>query len=317
MGNMNSLCSGSQIWRKVKGVLEAQKAIGPELELQCAVHEDQKIRASQPSDFPAGGGCNLRCGVEMSCGHICQRPCHAYDLAHEKLKCTVTCSMKCPAQIHDCAKRHWENCDPCLIPTVKTIPICKHSYEMPCHIDPAQADCQVLCLALLECGHHCSQNCHVLKDPNHVYYDCQKPCERLCSEGHKCMSECGTHPCPPCTKIVDCILPCGHPMKLPCHVDINKYQCLRECSKTLPCGHHCHQKCSQACGLCQEPVKKVIFECGHEIQGVCSLVPKRAHCTKACERKLRCGHLCTNLCRDKCTEMCKILVPYSGGGQSR
>ncbi|CAG0900160.1 unnamed protein product, partial [Darwinula stevensoni] len=312
VGNMDSLCSGSEIWKKMLEALEKQEAIGTELELQCSVHRDQIIRASLPCHFPPGGGCHLQCKVKMFCGHVCPKACHAYDREHKSLRCNESCLKKCPAGTHDCAKRCWENCNPCRIPIVKTIPACGHSNEMPCHLDPDKVQCQIPCVARLECGHQCNRKCHVQDDPEHIKYDCQKPCERMCNEEHKCKAKCGIYPCPPCMVVMDRILPCGHEEKLPCHFNANAYKCMQKCNRALPCGHRCRLKCSDACGLCKRRVKKTIPGCGHEVEVECWSIPKREDCTYSCERTLSCGHSCSNLCREVCTMQCKVLVPYCG-----
>ncbi|CAG0882921.1 unnamed protein product [Darwinula stevensoni] len=276
VGNMDSLCSGSEIWKKMLEALEKQEAIGTELELQCSIHRDQIISASQPSHFPAGGGCHLQCKVKMPCGHVCPKACHAYDREHKSLRCNESCLNKCPAGTHDCAKRCWENCNPCRIPIVKTIPACRHSNEMPCHLDPDKAQCQIPCVARLECGHQCARKCHVLDDPEHIKYDCQKPCERMCNEEHKCKANCGhgaNVPCCDSRKMLDpeelmelCEAPCSK--VLPgCEHEPCTWQCDKGCPKKLKCTKKCHEICNRE--PCDQPCPKKIKKCDHPCIGLC------------------------------------------------
>lgn len=44
MGNINDLLVKNDIWPKIKGILDDEKAIGDVLELRCQVHSDQLIQ---------------------------------------------------------------------------------------------------------------------------------------------------------------------------------------------------------------------------------------------------------------------------------
>lgn len=48
-------------------------------------------------------------------------------------------------------------------------------------------------------------------------------------------------------------------------------------------------------------VKKVIPECGHEVELMCSIVPSRALCKQPCSLELDCGHRCRKRCCDQCS----------------
>jgi hypothetical protein len=57
VGNMDSLCAQSSLWRKISATLEERECIGPSLPLKCQVHPDQVKKAIRTADFPAEGGC--------------------------------------------------------------------------------------------------------------------------------------------------------------------------------------------------------------------------------------------------------------------
>lgn len=156
-----------------------------------------------------------------------------------------------------------------------------------------QVKCEEKCATHLECGHICMKLCHGDEDPYHLMVKCVEPCSRECPSGGrffknykyfidmykflKCISfiiffhvllaehVCpGNHECfrdkacPPCTKIIEPDLPCGHKLRMKCHEFTNKpYKCLQPCDKFSPgpecqqLQHKCSKKCFEECGPCQ------------------------------------------------------------------
>lgn len=82
------------MWKQIKETLEKQDAIGPHLTLQCQIHR-YKFSAVQCADdflkFPEGG-CDLLCGSQLSCGHICKKLCHVADREHRLYECREACN---------------------------------------------------------------------------------------------------------------------------------------------------------------------------------------------------------------------------------
>lgn len=62
---------------QVVEMLEQSDAIGPELELRCQRHGNHtRVHSSDPGRLATAagdGGCELPCGMQMPCMHVCSR----------------------------------------------------------------------------------------------------------------------------------------------------------------------------------------------------------------------------------------------------
>lgn len=66
--------------------------IGKEFPLRCDRH-DKITLVSKASDFGlvSNGGCGAVCNLEMECGHICPKMCHAVLDTHVSDDCEEPC----------------------------------------------------------------------------------------------------------------------------------------------------------------------------------------------------------------------------------
>ncbi|KAK4872847.1 hypothetical protein RN001_014876 [Aquatica leii] len=344
MGNMDLLCKESELWVKIRTVLESQDSLGTSLLLRCQIHPKHEISVTLPEDFcnVAEGGCNKDCGMQLACGHICTMLCHVFDRAHEKFKCKVKCTKILCENNHTCPGFCYEQCQPCDVPMLKILP-CGHEHYLPCHLNINDFKCPTPVKTTLECGHEdlnkpchcpidshkcpfpcdtrvepcghaCLQNCHFNNDPDHLSYACQKPCERTrldCSTGnHKCLNRC-YEKCTPCEVVVTKKKSCTHKVMVPCNKSPDGIKCIAKCKRLLPCGHACKKKCEESCGACNVKLLKEISECGHTIRIKCSETPSRKLCYEKCSLLLACGHVCQNKCNERCTTSCETLIDHT------
>ncbi|KAI8436675.1 hypothetical protein MSG28_010163 [Choristoneura fumiferana] len=170
----------------------------------------------------------------------------------------------------------------------------------------------------LDCGHVCRRKCHVKDDPEHKRYTCMQQCpkpKKGCTANleddpgaHKCLRSC-FEPCINCNvQVVKKRSSCKHKSKVECHKNVDATPCREKCARSLPCTHFCKKLCFEKCGDCKQKVKKIIPECGHEIEIDCGIVPTREHCMRKCERVMACGHVCPGRCdqpcdKSKCTKI--------------
>ena len=123
------------------------------------------------------------------------------------------------------------------------------------------------------------------------------------------------HKCPEggCGQLCGSRLACRHRCPRVCHpndMDHKKYKCLKDCPKTLPCGHKCQSRCfacSSGCKPCSAATVKVL-SCGHEITLTCSEKGSNHSCPRLCGKPLRCGHPCQNSCSEPCNLKCRVTV---------
>ncbi|KAJ3662954.1 hypothetical protein Zmor_007268 [Zophobas morio] len=345
MGNMDQLCAASQLWQKIRRTLEQQNAIGSELKLRCQVHTDKITYVQKGEDFLQipEGGCDQKCGADLSCGHKCTSLCHIADRDHNNYRCREVCNKRlCDADArHLCEKMCYQECGPCYYPVPRFL-ACRHTVNLECHVDPDTYQCVVLVSTTLPCGHvadkpchrdpqtyrcphpceikvepcghACTQNCHIRKDPDHLQYKCTKRCAQYRKD---CSLEIDTHLCPKlCYEECDpCLIRvrkkrtiCPHVYDVPCSSNVDEIICEKPCIKILPCGHKCKSKCHQPCGKCEVQVEKINSICGHPIKVKCCEEPDRALCNKKCPLKLPCGHNCTKKCNEPCTTRCREIV---------
>ncbi|CAF0742317.1 unnamed protein product [Brachionus calyciflorus] len=175
--------------------------------------------------------------------------------------------------------------------------------------------CNSKCDILLNCGHKCPQKCHVLNDLEHLKYKCKQVCKKSLMCGHLCSQICCEHKnCNKCGVLVNkIIIECGHILlNIRCDLLPTRSMCNTICNKKLSCGHLCSQICNKhdKCAVCPVIVDKNIQQCGHIIKGIrCDFIPMRKDCNEICNKKLSCGHLCSQICNkhDKCA-VCPVIV---------
>ncbi|CAH2096329.1 unnamed protein product [Euphydryas editha] len=296
------------------------------------------------------GGCLLKCNYNLPCLHACPLVCHNYDRGHTTTKCHLKCErIICELQ-HVCPMMCKDKCEPCKKMITKTLPcghdmqvfcyldpqspkikclttvpvklpLCGHEVKKSCYMETKNVKCPVPCeLHVERCGHACVRTCHVADDPDHEHYVCTKPCvkakkgctmELVGDRGdHQCRKKCHEE-CDDCNvEVVKKRSLCKHKERVACSRSADELPCRKKCARTLPCGHFCKKKCSETCGDCRIKVKKVIPECGHEVEVECKEAASRKVCAKACERLLACGHRCRQLCRIECSAAaCTELLP--------
>lgn len=66
--------------------------IGPKLSLKCQFHNKCIAKVSNDVDFKNLTSCKSKCNTKLSCGHFCNKICHAEDSDHLTLKCTFACT---------------------------------------------------------------------------------------------------------------------------------------------------------------------------------------------------------------------------------
>ncbi|CAG0923232.1 unnamed protein product [Notodromas monacha] len=329
VGNMDALSSASELWRKMKCVLEKENQIGSALPLRCQIHPDQVISVFNPDDFPLGGGCSkakcsTKCFTRLDCGHACERNCHATDdPEHMMYKCSKPCGKSCPKE-HPCTDKCYKNpCPPCRELVDMTL-TCGHSLEVPCYVKPEDVKCRERCAKTLPCGHMCRKTCKEpcgdcrvkvekkIPDCSHSVKlncsevpeksDCLMKCEKMLPCGHRCPYSCRNVCTTRCLVLLDAgkVGRCGHRVKLPCHIK-NSGNILSDEDEMEHCDHPCGE----------------ILSCGHECVGTCSkCLQGRIHvpCGKPCGRQLVCGHVCKVACSlncPPCKEKCENSCPHS------
>lgn len=60
--------------------------------LKCQIHNKVIGSASSGLDFEKLTGCQLKCNVKLSCGHLCKELCHIEDSGHLMVKCSNVCN---------------------------------------------------------------------------------------------------------------------------------------------------------------------------------------------------------------------------------
>lgn len=179
------------------------------------------------------------------CKHFVTAQCSAKT---KGWKCSYSCERVLCADGHQCKKFCWEACGPCHEPVQRELD-CGHLAQMECFRDPMKTKCQVpkevilpdchhrvqatcgdkqeeivctvSCDLRLDCGHQCTQKCHVKDDPDHIDYRCDKKCERNkanCKSNHKCNKKCHEE-CDRCWVTDNRTLPCGHNAFTECGID--------------------------------------------------------------------------------------------------
>ncbi|NXS00806.1 ZNFX1 protein, partial [Oxylabes madagascariensis] len=332
IGNMRML-SKVPLWSKIIQTLRKNGHIGQSLELCCQNHPETKTQVSTGEDFNGvpEGGCSRPCEFRLSCGHVCTRACHPYDLEHEDYQCLKPCQKVLCADGHRCPKSCYEPCGKCMVKVEKTIPTCGHTQMVPCHIPPWQFNCLEPCQKELNCGHTCRNSCGqqctmrcpvqvtatlkcghkqkvscwVIRMGREEAVICESKCSVTLACGHVCSGSC--HTCfggrfhKPCGSPCKRALICSHTCKEPCTTECPP--CQVECQNY--CIHSkCKKKCWESCVPCAEPCE---WQCQHyQCTNLCSEPCNRPRCNVPCAKTLPCGHPCVGFCGEPCPKKCLV-----------
>ncbi|KND04229.1 uncharacterized protein SPPG_01660 [Spizellomyces punctatus DAOM BR117] len=257
--------------------------------------------------------CESACQKLLTCGHVCNRRCHADPC--ESVLCPKTTILKCR-----CGST--THCVPCWKVKHMTTEI---RCDKPCH---QRLSCK---------RHECTMRCCPASDAadsngDHV---CLKACGRPLKCGiHKCQALCHRGKCPPCpeasfndvachcgrtvlrapipcnTKPPECSHPCirqpacGHAaIPHPCHLDdVPCPPCPHLVSRPCKCGKSlmrhtpCHRTAPQACA---ELCGKVLRTCEHQCARTChddDCLAEGEVCRQRCKLQRKCGHVCDLPC---------------------
>ena len=284
-GNFTLLRESCDTWKNILQYLESKQKLGSSLVLCCSNHPDVKTEIRTVDDFKnvPEGGCKKMCDVRLECGHVCKLHCHPRDPMHQNYTCRQPCVKQCDSG-HPCPKLCYEECPACRVMVVKVIPRCGHHQEVMCHVNP-------------------------------TFFSCKAPCSKKCPQGHLCSKLCSEY-CGQCMTVVEKIHPtCGHPQNTYCHMDPRLCECHHPCERTCHTNpsdpHRCKKLCYLPCGDCKEKVVKILPQCGHKQSVACYCDPHTHTCQVPCEKKLPCGHPCTNQCGVPCTTNCMVEVEKS------
>ncbi|CAL1289223.1 unnamed protein product [Larinioides sclopetarius] len=332
IGNFSLFAEKSNLWKNIVETLEGNKAIGASILLSCQNHPNisKAVTNENDFDFVPEGGCTQQCEYRLLCGHLCSLKCHPYDPKHEDIQCPKPCTKKC-IEGHLCTMKCFENCPPCPALVSKSIEICGHIIQVPCHLKE-ESVCTEPCEKLLPCGHECNNNCgesceskcfikmpiqspvcgHEVniecsrsEDVELLMRRCNDPCKAELPCGHKCSGSCGIcyqgrlHKI--CKKTCNRKLVCGHDCQSMC------------CSNCPPCEQPCenyciHRRCSKKCGEpCEECTEPCEWTCPHKkCTSLCSEVCDRTICNEPCQKVLKCKHPCIGICGELCPTECRI-----------
>ncbi|XP_019853694.1 PREDICTED: NFX1-type zinc finger-containing protein 1-like [Amphimedon queenslandica] len=328
-GNFDMLREVVPIWDCILQYVEGEGCLGSAFSLHCHNHPSFKAAIEKPDDFIKffpEGGCDMPCTYRLDCGHQCKRSCHLTDLDHEDYKCNEPCERLCANGEHPCKSKCYKDCPPCKVTVIKTVPSCPfgHTQEVKCCEDLQNLKCLSKCPNKCEngihdcllkcwegckpctvlvksvmpnCGHEQDLPCH--SDPYLAW--CFQPCSKKCPNGHicckKCYEDCGNCEVPVLRKLPKC----GHEKTMLCYEKVLNAECHEMCQKVFKCKHVCQKMCYEECDiLCREPVTKFFSSCLHSNVIPCYQDPKSAKCTKPCEKKKACGHLCQGQCGELC-----------------
>ena len=296
------------MWNDVITTLRNDSNIGKSLELCCPRHPDTFIEVSTPDDFlrlSPEGGCDLKCGQILRCGHVCSAKCHSGNL-HAAVRCLEPCPRLIPDCGHNCPSVCGDPCPNRCVQEVydpdRVLPCGHHKAVLPCW--QSQDLSMVFCSegvkrTVPDCGHEITIQCGL--DTTAEIFRCPAKCGTPLPCGHNC-----SKPCTSCRKTdgrdikIDhgvCRLPCGrkyascgHTCKAKCHGDSPCPSCEAPCENR--CSHSsCPKKCSEPCPPCTE--ERCASSCPHSTctmpcSAPCNWIP----CSKRCEQLLSCGHQC-------------------------
>ncbi|NXP22050.1 ZNFX1 protein, partial [Scytalopus superciliaris] len=332
IGNMRML-GKVPLWSKIIHTLREKNHIGRSLMLCCQNHPETKTLVSTAADFSQvpEGGCSRPCEFRLSCGHVCTRACHPYDMEHEEFQCLKPCQKVLCADGHRCPKPCYVSCGQCLVKVEKTISRCGHKQMVPCSTPESKFMCLESCQKKLKCGHTCSNFCG---------QECTKQCPKQVTAtlkcGHKQQVECWVAARQPkvpvkCEAKCSVTLACGHACSGSCYTCLEgrfHKACNKSCKRFLICSHkcqepcttecppcqlkcenycvhsQCNKKCGEICVPCAEPCE---WQCQHyQCTNLCSEPCNRPRCNVPCAKLLDCGHPCVGLCGEPCPKKCLV-----------
>ncbi|NXG11509.1 ZNFX1 protein, partial [Sakesphorus luctuosus] len=332
IGNMRML-GKVPLWSKIIHTLRERNHIGRSLMLCCQNHPETKTLVSTAADFSQvpEGGCGRPCEFRLSCGHVCTRACHPYDMEHKEYQCLKPCQKVLCENGHRCPQPCYVSCGQCLVKVKKTISKCGHTQMVPCSTPVSKYTCLESCQKKLNCGHTCSNFCG---------QECTKRCPEKVTAmlkcGHKQQVECWMAVRQPempmqCKTKCSVTLACGHACSGTCYTCLEgrfHKACNKPCKRVLICSHNCqepcttecppcqlkcenycvHSKCNKKCGEscvpCAEPCE---WQCQHyQCTNLCSEPCDRPRCNVPCAKLLRCGHPCVGLCGEPCPKKCLV-----------
>ena len=294
VGNMYELASASKVWRSIQSLLMESEMISESIQLFCKIHKKPTKIVQVPQDFENlanNRGCDDKCNAVLTCGHICDLPCHVEDRAHsgELGRCKRNCEKSC-SEGHPCQRKCFERCYPCEYLGDPITLDCGHVIPEPC---PSNASsnpknnyrCKEFTTKTLECGHSIQMFCS----------------DRASTTSAK-----------KCTSTCNFILPCGHPCNLPCHFESDassssshhNKKCMFPCKRLkVKCRlqkHVCDKLCYQnPCDLCTVIISETTLpHCKHvHLSLECNQDPNDIFCTQVCGKPLP---DCTHSCKSEC-----------------
>ena len=197
--------------------------------------------------------CDKKCRKKLSCGHPCQNPCSK--------RCSIECNY----------------------PYSVDYP-CGHKLWLSCSASMQQHPCDVICRALLACGHTCRGKCS----------DCgstriHKPCEYSVTQRHFC----------------------GEEIEMKCVGlrDPHTSKAAKQVTKYLHCTHitipYVYDQCATAFYKCHKPCQ---WSCPHHrCTKLCHELCSRPPCDEKCLKTMGCGkHRCIGLCGELCIRFCPL-----------
>ncbi|CAJ1404526.1 unnamed protein product [Effrenium voratum] len=325
IGNAQGLRTSAH-WKELLDTLQERACVGHQFPQRCPRHPEVKKYALEAADV--GVVCKQVCGKAFGCGnddHTCKLPCHpdesgtrhARDKCHHLVDKVYICkespahvfnNVECRIRTEELSCPFRESLD-CQRSEHKVIRKCGEDKEV------IIASCKQNCTTQLGCGHMCPKKCcedcipesecQVPKEFDCPEFPQHKRIKSACSSSSKqllakCWSRCSRQ------------LPCGHYCSNRC-CDPCVTLCEKPCNRKLECEHKCQMKCKEAC-KCTRPktvscARTQKSETPHQVRGECyeEDASIAARCQEACGSPLSCGHLCQKPCGE-----CRDLHTASG-----
>ncbi|KAI8351956.1 AAA domain-containing protein, partial [Mortierella sp. GBAus27b] len=151
IGNAHLMDKGSRsrgLWPHVVSELRESDRVSGGFPISCRNHPDVINVVTTPEmfrKFSPNGGCDLPCGFNLPCGHICPLQCHLEDRDHILSECSQPCMRLQQDCNHVCPKTCKEPCGDCMVEVEAIILQCGHVFEHPkCH--QAKNPSLILCM---------------------------------------------------------------------------------------------------------------------------------------------------------------------------
>lgn len=221
-GNSAALRS-NPVWNLTIRVFDKKEAVQPYIGLLCNRHPEHSRNATSAEEIETFPACQIPCGQNLDCDHICSEMCHDPDL-HQIIPCTRPCQRGLPCG-HICKRLCHEKCGPCQESSHYAEASCGHLVLMSCSGE-AESCSHFKSYLDLSCGRHAiAQTCGGKSTDSF----CDTVCGLELACGHQCEGVCGA-----------------------CYVGAHP-NCLIACGKPLSCCHGCAALChSGACPPCEE-----------------------------------------------------------------